>query len=399
VVLVSINYRLGVFGFLALPELTAESPHHSSGNYSLLDQIATLAWVRDNIAQFGGNPANITVAGQSAGAVDVGMLLATPARNGLFTKAIAESGGPIAPTPVLPSLAEGEAVGQRFAADAGAPAGAGQLAALRKIPAADLLEATHRFTAPNREGVPTHPGPDPIVDGWVLPEQPVAVIRDGASHKVPLLIGNNIEEFTFGRSSVIQSNAPPDPPDALPRAIEDNFGQESGAAIEAYGLTHSGAPPVDPQLGSAGTQMMTDTLFRCPARIAGDWRAHRGLNVWEYQFERPLPGYGSTATRHSGELPYVFGWVKRSGPGVMGATYGPDDATLSEQMQGYWTSFGKTGNPNGSGLPNWPAFAGSGPALMHFTSAGTATAASLEPRATCALYKKHIEQELGVSHH
>jgi para-nitrobenzyl esterase len=398
VVLVSINYRLGVFGFLALPALTAESPHHSSGNYALLDQIAALQWVRSNIARFGGDPTNITVAGQSAGAVDVGLLLAAPPSSGLFTKAIAESGGPIPPVPILHSLAEGEAIGQSFAAQAGAPAGPNQLAALRQVSASDVLEAANRFTAPDREGVPTHQGPEPIVDGWVLPAQPAEAIRDGASHKVPLLIGNNIEEFTFGRSSVVPSSAPPDPPEALRRAIEFNFGQEGSAAIAAYGLAHSDAPPVDPHLGSAGTQMMTDILFRCPARMTGDWLGHRGLSVWVYQFERPLPGTGS-ATRHSGELPYVFGWAQRLGPGVMGATYGPDDVALSQQIQAFWTNFAKTGNPNGSGLPSWPSFAPRAPSLMHFTAAGTAVAAPLEPRATCALYKTHLEQELKANQH
>jgi para-nitrobenzyl esterase len=223
IVLVSINYRLGVFGFLALSELTAESPHHSSGNYALLDQIAALAWVRDNIAQFGGDPASITIAGQSAGAIDVGMLLTTPLSSGLFTRAIAESGGPVAPTPILPTLRDGEAIGQSLAAFAGAPAGAGQLAALRKMSAADLLEATNRFTAPDRQGVPNRDGPAPIVDGWILPIQPAASVRDGSSHNLPLLIGSNIQEFSFARSSVIQPNTP-EPADALRRAIEHNFG-------------------------------------------------------------------------------------------------------------------------------------------------------------------------------
>ncbi|HTV13102.1 MAG TPA: carboxylesterase family protein [Acidobacteriaceae bacterium] len=395
VILVSINYRLGVFGFLALPALSAESPHRASGNYALLDQMAALAWVRDNIAQFGGDPGNITMAGQSAGAMDVGMLLAAPQSRDLFAKAIAESGGPITPVPVLPTRSEEESIGESFAAFAGAPSGPAQLSALRAMSAADLLEAAHRYTAPDREGVPTHEGPALSVDGWVLPLQPAAAIRDGASHNVPLLIGNNIQEFSFSRSSVIQANAPPDPPDALRHAIEHSFGEQAPAAIEAYGLAHSDAPPVDPQLGSAGTQMMTDTLFRCPARIAGDWLSHRGLSVWEYQFERPLPGSGSASTRHSGELPYVFGWAQRAGSGVMGATYTPVDAALSQQMQGYWTNFAKTGNPNGSGLPAWPAFAGAAPPLMHFTAAGTSLAAPLQARKACLLYQKHVEQQLA----
>lgn len=393
VLLVSINYRLGIFGFLALPALAAESPHHSAGNYALLDQIAALQWVRDNIAAFGGDPNNITIAGQSAGAIDVGMLLTTPQSSGLFAHAISESGGAIPPQPILTSRAEGEQLSESFAAFAGSPAGPDQLPALRKISAADLLDAANRFTAPDKEGVPTHRGPELIVDGWVLPEQPAAALRDGHSHPIPWLLGNNIQEFSFTRSSVIQPNAPPDPPDGLRAQIRDSFGEEAQAAIAAYGLAHSDAPPIDPQLGSAGTQLMTDTFFRCPARIAGNWLAHRGLAIWEYQFERPLPGSGSQSTRHSGELPYVFGWAQHTGHGVMGATYEPADAILSEQMQSYWTNFAKTGDPNGPGLPPWPKVSGDAPPLMHFTGSGSA-AAPAEPRPACVLLGNHIEHQL-----
>ena len=393
VILVSINYRLGVFGFLALPSLTAESPHHSAGNYALLDQMAALRWVRENIAQFGGDPHNITIAGQSAGAIDVGMLLTVPQSTGLFERALSESGGAISPQPILPTLQDGEKLGTTFAAFAGAPDGPGQLAALRKLSAADLLNTANRFTAPDKEGVPTHHGPDLIVDGWVLPEQPAAAIRDGKSHAVPWLLGNNIQEFSFTHASVIQPNAPPDPPDGVRAQIRDSFGEEGQAAIAAYGLAHSDAPPVDPQLGSAGTQLLTDTFFRCPARIAGGWLAQRGIAIWEYQFERPLPGSGSTSTRHSGELPYVFGWAQYAGSGVMGAKYEPADATLSEQMQADWTNFAKTGDPNGPGLPAWPAYRGAAPPLMHFTGDGS-SAATAPPRPQCELLQAHIVHTL-----
>jgi para-nitrobenzyl esterase len=391
VVLVSINYRLGVFGFLALPQLTAESAHHASGNYALMDQIAALRWVRDNIAAFGGDPHSVTVAGQSAGAIDIGMLLTSPESVGLFQKAIGESGGALT-APLLP-LHDAEATGEAFVTAAGAAPGPGQLAALRAMAATDLMDAAKGYTAPDKEGVATHEGPSLIVDEWILPIAPVAALHSGPALDVPLLIGNNIQEFSFSRSSVIQPNAPPDPPEPLRAAITHSFGDEAAAAIDAYGLAHSDAPPVDPQLGSAGTQYMTDTLFRCPARIAGDWLSQRGVAVWEYQFERPLPGSGSTATRHSGELPYVFGWAQRAGPGVMGAKYEAADATLSEQMQGYWTNFARTGNPNGAGLPEWPAYRGKTPSLMHFTGDGSAAAAGPE-RTTCSLLETHFEQTL-----
>lgn len=393
VILVSINYRLGVFGFLALPELTSESPHLASGNYALLDQIAALRWVRVNIANFGGDPYNVTIAGQSAGAMDVGMLLTAPAAQGLFTHAIAESGGPITPHPILPTLTQGEAVGQSFATFAGAPAGPAQLATLRKLSAADLLNAANRFTAPDKEGVPSHEGPNLMVDQWVLPTQPAAVLRDPQAHLVPLLIGNNIQEFSFSRSSVISANQPPDPPEALKAAIRQSFGKEAPSAIAAYGLAHADAPPADPQLGSVGTQLMTDTLFRCPARITGQWLAARSSTVYEYQFERPLPGSGHPSTRHSGELPYVFGWAQQTAAHTMGATFTADDAKLSMAMQVYWTNFAKTGDPNDQTLPQWPAIRNAAPMLMHLTAPAPA-ALPLTARPACDLLERHIETEL-----
>lgn len=394
VVLVSINYRLGVFGFLALPELTRESPHHASGNYAVLDQIAALRWVRENIGQFGGDPQNITIAGQSAGAIDVGMLLATPAGRGLFTRAIAESGGPITPTPILPSLRQGEALGESFATFAGATITPARLATLRKLPAADLLDAANRYTAPDKEGVPSHQGPSLIIDGWVLPIQPAAALRAGQSHPVPLLIGNNIQEFSLSGSSVISANQPRDPVDTLKRIIAKDFGTQAPGAMVAYGLARSDVPPADPQLGSIGTQLMTDTFFRCPARIAGEWLAARSVPVWEYQFERPLPGTGQSSTRHSGELPYVFGWAQISALHTMGATFSAEDAHLSEAMQGYWTNFAKSGNPNGPTLPEWPEFREPSPVLMHFKGTGP-FASPLAQRSSCDLLKSHIDHELG----
>lgn len=189
VVLVSINYRLGVFGFLAHPDLTHESQHASSGNYAILDQIAALDWVRQNIAAFGGDASNITIAGQSAGAIDVGALALSPLGRGLFEKAIDESGGPIMPQPILATLSQAEAVGKDFATSVGA-----DIAQLRSMSAQQILAATIRFTAPDAEGVPTRPSPSLSQDGWTLPEQPAALVQEGKV-TVPLLIGSNVQEF------------------------------------------------------------------------------------------------------------------------------------------------------------------------------------------------------------
>jgi len=390
VVLVSINYRLGVFGFLALPELARESAHHSSGNYGLLDQIAALRWVHNNIARFGGDPRKVTIAGQSAGAIDVGMLLASPEGKGLFARAISESGGAISPVPVLTPLREAEARGGAFAASAGAPAGPHQIAALRAMTARQVLKAGLRFTAPDKEGVPTHPGPSLDIDGWVLPEQPAALVREGAVNHVPYLIGSNVQEFSFTRSSVIRPGS--EPADALRKRIRQDFGNEAPAAIALYGLDHSSNPAPDPLLGTVGTQLMTDTYFRCPAIIASGWLAAKGFTIWQYRFERPLPG--SASTRHSGELPYVFGWAQKTGAKIMGATFGPQDARTSKQMQGYWIDFVKTGDPNGPGLPKWPRYTDSGAGVLRFTSKGPVPARSSRLR-LCGLYEKHIETLLA----
>ncbi|MEJ2008701.1 MAG: carboxylesterase family protein [Acidobacteriota bacterium] len=385
VVLVSINYRLGVFGFLALPELARESPHHSSGNYGLLDQIAALRWVQNNIAHFGGDPGKVTIGGQSAGAIDTGMLVASPPARGLFARAISESGGAISPIPVLPTLREAETRGETFAASAGAPAGPRQIAELRAMTARQILEAGRRFTAPDKEGVPTRPGPSLDVDGWVLPEQPAALVRKGAVNHVQYLLGSNVQEFSFARSSVIRPGN--EPADAVRKRIRQDFGSEAPAAIAFYGLAHSDLPPVNPLLGTAGTQLMTDVYFRCPDVIASEWLAARGFTIWQYRFERPLPGAAST--RHSGELPYVFGWAQKPGVKTMGATFGPQDARISRQMQAYWTNFMKTGDPNGPGLPEWPRYTDASAGILRFTSKGPVPAKSSRLR-LCGLYEKHI---------
>jgi para-nitrobenzyl esterase len=396
VVLVSINYRLGIFGFLALPGLTAESPHHASGDYAILDQIAALEWVQDNIRNFGGDPRSVTIFGQSAGAMDVGMLIACPKARGLFKKAIDESGGPILPGAMLPPLQREEQIGVEFAKSAGAPAGNGRLAALRRMTAEQILQAGYRFTAPDAEGVPTHRGPDLALDGWVLPKQPAAVVLAGEV-QVPLLIGSNIQEFSFSRSSVIRPGQAAEPADQLKKMIRQVFGDQSSAAIGLYGLDRTDTPAADPQLGTVGTQLMTDSYFRCPAIAAADWLSAKGRSVWEYRFERPLPGTGSTSTRHSGELPYVFGWAQQPGGHIMGASFGPADVKLSDEMQTYWTNFAKTADPNAPGLPEWPKYRTGAVDMLRFTSNGPVPGKASRP--VCTLFEKHLEAELAPAAH
>ncbi len=389
VVLVAVNYRLGVFGFLAHPELTAESSHHSSGNYALMDQMQALKWVKQNISAFGGDPGNITIGGQSAGAMDVGALLVSPVAKGMFQRAVSESGGPIGPSPLLPTLKEAEATGVLFGEAAGAPKGKGQLAALRALTAQQVLDAGLKYTAPDKEGVPTHPGPSTDVDGWVITEQPAASVRKGNVNKVPLLIGSNIQEFSFSRSSVIKTGDAADPVDQVVARIKQVFGSEAPEALKVYGLSGKNEPSADPALGTVGTQLMTDSYFRCPAIMTSEWLSSKGDTVYLYQFEHPLPGTGSPSTRHSGELPYVFGWAQKAGKGLLGATYGEADAKLSHQMQLYWTNFAKLGDPNGDALPTWPKADKVPPSLMRFTSEGAA-GGSTAGRTICTVLAKHV---------
>jgi para-nitrobenzyl esterase len=395
VILVSLNYRLGVFGFLSHPELRGESSRHSSGNYALLDQIAALRWVQQNIAAFGGDPSNVTIFGQSAGAIDVGMLLVSPLSTGLFNHALEESGGTIAPQPLALTPVKAEEIGRDFAAFAGKGKTGDAIARLRSMSAEEILDAANRFIAPDAEGVPTRPFPSLSVDGWVLPQQPAALLLHGESHHVPLLIGNNVQEFSFAHTSVI-SNTVVEPADQVRDRIRQDFGQEAPQAIAFYGLAHTDTPAADPLLGTAGTQLMTDTYFRCPDTIASELLSAQGGSVWQYQFERPLPGTGSTSTRHSGELPYVFGEAQLPGSRMMGATFGPTDASISELMQTYWTNFAKTGDPNGQGAPAWPKVEADSPELVRFTSDGPVLAKN--PRMPlCRLYEENLKAQLAMT--
>ena len=239
VVLVSVNYRLGVFGFYAHPELTAESKHHASGNYGLMDQVAALQWVRDNIARFGGDPRNVTIFGESAGALDINVLMTSPLAKGLYARLIGESGPVVAP----PSLAEGEKKGLSVAASLKADS----LKAMRALPAADLQIATGQglsFLGPIL-GV--------VVDGWVVPKPPFEVFEGGQEHRVDLLLGTNARELT----------RPFFPVEGLNQSIAAQFGPLTPRALEVYGVKDGKEAAPDPVFGSAMAQWATDSQFRC----------------------------------------------------------------------------------------------------------------------------------------
>ncbi|HVU18401.1 MAG TPA: carboxylesterase family protein [Candidatus Didemnitutus sp.] len=326
VVLVVVEYRLGIFGFLAHPALTQESPHHASGDYGLLDQLAALQWVHDNIAKFGGDPSNVTVFGQSAGAIDILHLLTSPLAHGLIHRAIVESGS-LPAASMSPSLAHAEAAGVAAVARLDPPAG-DPLKYLRGLSPAEILAKAG-------------PVPAVAVDGWVLKEPPVLAFAQGRSLPVPLLIGTCAMEFPID-GGIANCRT----------VVAQFFGKHAEEAERLYAIDgeHTGLP-VDPLLGGTPEQLGAD-LFRCGAILDGEWHAKAGHPTWEYQFDRAIPPRAHVA--HSSDLPYVFGNLVATGS--QGGEFTPVDRQVSDAIQAYWTNFARTGNPAGPGLPAWPAF-------------------------------------------
>ncbi|MFQ5749863.1 MAG: carboxylesterase/lipase family protein [Planctomycetota bacterium] len=345
-VLVTINYRLGPFGFLAHPALSAESPRHASGNYGLLDQIAALKWVRKNIAGFGGDPANVTVFGESAGGVSVGCLLASPLAKGLFQRAILESGTADGVRAPLRSAGEStptaEATGVGIARDLGlsdpgsdSPATA---AALRAIPAGKLLAAGHARLGFFGKGNLLWP----VVDGWVLPDPPGKILEAGQGHDVPVLLGTNADEGTLFLGSL-----PVKEPAGYKLLVHRFFSDHAERVLDIF--------PVDSpfEIRPAMARLLTVSAFLAPARRTarrlGTWNKSP---VWLYHFTRVGPGarkmhMGAT---HGAEIFYVFGNL------LKGSWTEDADFALSRTMHAAWLRFARTGDPNGGELPRWPAF-------------------------------------------
>lgn len=324
VVLVTLQYRLGVFGFLSHPGLTAESPRSASGNYGIMDQIAALRWVRDNIAVFGGDPTNVTILGQSAGAQDVGILMLSPLARGLFHKAIAQSGTAGFGLPPR-SLAENEKLGTDLAALVGAK----DLTALRAVDAETLLAAGEKLLPPIEDA--GFIWDQSVVDGHVLPAAPADILAAGGQAPVPLIVGNDARELPL-YGGLANARA----------IVRRQFGARADEALALYGLTGDDTPPDDPLLGDIATQIATDIMFRCPANTVADHMRTIGQKVWRYQFDVAKRG-SPDPVWHSSELSYVFDTEPE---GIDQGAWPP--------VQAYWANFAKTGDPNGEGLPDWP---------------------------------------------
>ena len=342
-VVVSINYRLGVLGYLAHPGLSAESPQGVSGNYGLLDQIAALQWVRDNIAAFGGDPANVTIAGESAGALSVMYLMAAPDARGLFHKAIAQSAYMIS-TPALKDKVHGERPAQETGALLAAGLHAPNIAALRKADAQELTEAAAALYFP----------PFANVDGHVLPRQLVEVFERGEQAPVPLLAG-----FNSGEIRSLTMLAPPVPASAekYEETIRGKYGDLAEAFLRQY-------PSSDLQESIyANTR---DALYGWTAERLVRRQAAIGQPSFLYFFDHGTPATEAAGLHafHASEIPYVFGTASRL-PALWPAPPDtPAEKRLVDAMMGYWASFARSGQPQAASEAAWPAY-GDSAAYLH----------------------------------
>ena len=393
VVVVTINYRLGTMGFFAHPELTAESPHHSSGNYGLLDQIAALEWVQQSIAQFGGDPGNVTLFGESAGSIDALTLMASPLTTHLFRRVIAES-GPVFGLGPAQNLARMHALGAAIGKEAGGQAGA-QLEVLRKLPATQVAEIEGRLIASQFKGYDPNAS---IVDGWVLPQSPAKAFASGTIQRVNLLVGANAREFSAFRVAAAAA-AKNSPQPASKASFSDQIKVFADTARPLYGswtditvATYMGSILLH---GDAGLdQASNDILGACPSGAEAALTTSAGQRAFVYRFNRSVPGRGQSTLGafHSLEIPYVFGTLKSRS-----FTWLPFDSTdqkLSQTMQFYWTNFAKSGDPNGPGIPKWVPWNAAQEPYMAFSQAGEAVPQQHFSPIYCHLSPDRLKRQL-----
>ncbi len=348
VVLVSVNYRVGILGFLAHPELSAESAHHVSGNYGLLDMIAGLQWIQRNIAAFGGDPKRVTIFGESAGGIAVSMLCASPLARGLFHGAISQSGGSFGPVSKSPSpgenmrsLADAEASG----AEVAKAAGAASLKELRALPAEKVVEAGRQ-----QRGMAW-----PITDGWVVPDDQYKLYAAGRFNDTPILVGYNSDEgLSFTRVHTA---------DEYVAGVRARYGAFADRLLTAY-------PAAADRVPKTARDLARDSAFGWHTWSWARLQSSRGKGkAFLYYFDQhpehaPDSPEADHGAPHGVDVPYVFETLD-----TINRPVSDGDRRISEAMAAYWTNFAKHGDPNGDGVPPWPPFSDANPTVMYF--AGT----------------------------
>jgi len=343
VVLVSIAYRVGQLGFLAHPELSAESPNHVSGNYGLLDMIAGLKWIKQNIAAFGGDPNKVTIFGESAGGIAVSMLCASPLAKGLFQGAISESGGSFGPTRLttypgenLKYLKDAETSGEAYAK----AAAVSTIDQLRKIDADKL---------PGGRGIGMS---WPIIDGYVIPDDQHNLYEAGKYNDVPILVGYNSDEGA--------SFSPPKTPEEYITGVQKRYGKFAEELLKAY-------PAGSNAVLKTARDLARDAAFGWQTWSWATLQSKTGKSkVFYYYFDQhpdypessPRFGYGSP---HGQEVAYVFQHLNTSNPNITST-----DIEIADAMATYWTNFAKYGHPNVNGVLAWPEFNNAKPNVMYF---------------------------------
>jgi para-nitrobenzyl esterase len=326
VVFVSINYRVGVFGFLAHPDLSSESDKKTSGNYALLDMVAALQWVHDNIAHFGGDPNKVTIAGQSAGAFAVNFLAASPLTKGLIHGAIAESGGSILPSSIRPKmhLKEAEAVGIEFAKSLGANG----IKDLRNKSAQEILAAN-----PGMVG--------PFEDGYVVPSSMYNTYLNNQQNDIPTLLGWNLDDKIMGMPLSAKEYV---------ESIHKQYGAKANKLLAQYPAA------TDAEAAASQGDLSRDQTFGVQGYTWASLQSEQGKSpVYVYSFNRKLPPSSPAndfGAFHTGEVPYAYNNLHT----VKNRPFTKADFELADQMSSYWANFTKTGNPNGTGLLKWPAY-------------------------------------------
>lgn len=336
VVAVSINYRLGPLGFLAMREFAGEAADHpTAGNYGLLDQIAALEWVRDNIAAFGGDPGRVTIFGESAGGVSVCALLASPLARGLFHRAIMQSGACRVSLPALDVSSSTQpsaySQGVRVIDDAGCAGSSDRKACMRNIDWQTLIDVTQPSIGIGREGETF----GHVEDRFALPLAPGVALGNGAAEQVPLIVGVNADEMTSLLGPALQP--------ATPAAYEALLRQQVGAIADQVLALYPVSSYATPTLAYA--DLVDDISFACPARAFSLKHANAGNRVYRYVYTHVFAQAAALGAFHGAEIGFVFG---------PGAGFNPAQIELSQKVQRYWTRFATSGDPNGGGDPIWP---------------------------------------------